>query len=771
MRAKGFTVKAISQVAIIILISSLAGCGGGGGGGAAVPTGVPTGGGGTTTTAAPSITSFTAASSTIPAGGATTLTAVFADGTGIVNNGVGTVTSGVAVSVNPAVTTTYTLTVTNSVGATATASNMVTVLAAPTPILLTFGTASLPYAGTVASRTNGYYRITGLTPGNRYALNVTTTNYPQITYYSDAYMTQIKCDPNVSSTLCILEPQGTDIYIRIWNSSFNTSTVGIDVTHVSAPTQFEGTWTMPTVLDITVPGMMPHVGKTDTYNSYYTIKGLTVGQKYTFWLQSMTADAWLSTLDPVAHTRVGGLCAPDKTWITGFQFPESCTWVATNTQITFAVANTSGTAGAAYILRVDAAVASEGSKATPVTLAYAGGKVTAAGRVAAAGTSYYHVTGLTAGTNYLVSMAGIARSIQSTTYDPPTIQPYSVDLTYTTTSACAASVEVLGTFQCEVAATGTDLYFTVTGPAQYSGMTYNLTVSPVPVAEGNPTAVALTTAQLPYNGQVNQTTSGLLNYLYSNYIVSGLAANTNYQVSLKSMTGTASLSAWATSSGVIDCMTTSDTTTSCSVSSGTGGAINIRVGASSNIYGQYAGALYSLDVKPAFQLSAGATYTDTSGTTTFAGTAIPDPGPTNLAVSPLLIPITVGGSAVTSISDVTVEYFITHGYAPHLTINLIAPDGTVVPLVARNTLIATMGGSGFLGTQLNDYAPVRLDRADGGSPFATEPYNGVFRPRLPLHMLRGKNANGTWTLSILDDQYTNISGQTGAYRAWGISFR
>jgi hypothetical protein len=75
----------------------------------------------------PVITSFTAASSTIVQGNSTTLTAVFSNGTGgtaTVDNGVGAVTSGTPVSVMPATTTTYTLTVKN--GATTPASTSAT---------------------------------------------------------------------------------------------------------------------------------------------------------------------------------------------------------------------------------------------------------------------------------------------------------------------------------------------------------------------------------------------------------------------------------------------------------------------------------------------------------------------------------------------------------------------------------------------------------------------------------------------------------------------
>ena len=85
-----------------------------------------------TVVAPASITTFTAAKPTLTSGQATTLTAVFAGGTASVNHGIGSVTTGVAVSTgNLAATTTYTLTVTNAAGDAATATATVTVVAAP----------------------------------------------------------------------------------------------------------------------------------------------------------------------------------------------------------------------------------------------------------------------------------------------------------------------------------------------------------------------------------------------------------------------------------------------------------------------------------------------------------------------------------------------------------------------------------------------------------------------------------------------------------------
>lgn len=76
---------------------------------------------------APVISSFKAASPTIPTGSSTTLTAVFSNGTGSIDNALGAVASGTPKTVTPTSTTTYTLTVTNVAGTSVTASATVTV--------------------------------------------------------------------------------------------------------------------------------------------------------------------------------------------------------------------------------------------------------------------------------------------------------------------------------------------------------------------------------------------------------------------------------------------------------------------------------------------------------------------------------------------------------------------------------------------------------------------------------------------------------------------
>ena len=96
--------------------------------------------GGSSSSSDPGISNFSATSTTIAVGSSVNLTVEFVGGTGVINNGIGEVTSGAAISVSPATTTTYNLTVTNSAGSIAVTSFVtVTVVAG---IIESFSTAS-----------------------------------------------------------------------------------------------------------------------------------------------------------------------------------------------------------------------------------------------------------------------------------------------------------------------------------------------------------------------------------------------------------------------------------------------------------------------------------------------------------------------------------------------------------------------------------------------------------------------------------------------------
>ena len=115
---------------------------------------------------APAITSFSAGAGEILAGTSTTLTAVFSGGTGVITPGNLTVVSGTPVSVKPAATTTYTLTVTPPVSSAIT--QQVTVKVDPVPVIGSFSASKNPIAsGSSTDLTAVFSGGTGvITPGN-----------------------------------------------------------------------------------------------------------------------------------------------------------------------------------------------------------------------------------------------------------------------------------------------------------------------------------------------------------------------------------------------------------------------------------------------------------------------------------------------------------------------------------------------------------------------------------------------------------------------------
>jgi endonuclease G len=95
----------------------------------------------------PSITRFTVSPSTVTTGGSATLAAVFANGSGSIDQGIGAVPSGVGVSTGALSSTrTYTLSVTGS-GITATAQVTVSVAAPPAEVTAVYMGNPLPTAG------------------------------------------------------------------------------------------------------------------------------------------------------------------------------------------------------------------------------------------------------------------------------------------------------------------------------------------------------------------------------------------------------------------------------------------------------------------------------------------------------------------------------------------------------------------------------------------------------------------------------------------------
>jgi len=121
----------------------------------------------TTILALPVISAFTAANSPITSGTATTLSAVFTGGTGTIDKGIGSIDTGVAVPTGKlSASLTFTLTVTNTLGASVTSQVQVAVVPAPSITGFDAGTATISAGGTT-SLTGSFTNGTGvITPGN-----------------------------------------------------------------------------------------------------------------------------------------------------------------------------------------------------------------------------------------------------------------------------------------------------------------------------------------------------------------------------------------------------------------------------------------------------------------------------------------------------------------------------------------------------------------------------------------------------------------------------
>lgn len=178
----------------------------------------------------PTISSFTPGASTIEATTSTTLTASFAGGTGTISPGNLQVTSGTAVTVSPAATTTYTLTVTPPVG-TINATQTATITVVPVPVISSFGaTSNTVTSGGSIQFTAVFANGAGvITPGN-----VVVNSGQQVIVTAPTTTSQI----TQAYTLTVSPPVGTIDATQTVNITVNPGGASISSFNAN-PTQIE----------------------------------------------------------------------------------------------------------------------------------------------------------------------------------------------------------------------------------------------------------------------------------------------------------------------------------------------------------------------------------------------------------------------------------------------------------------------------------------------------------------------------------------------------
>jgi subtilisin-like proprotein convertase family protein len=161
---------------------------------------------------------------------------------------------------------------------------------------------------------------------------------------------------------------------------------------------------------------------------------------------------------------------------------------------------------------------------------------------------------------------------------------------------------------------------------------------------------------------------------------------------------------------------------------------------------QSAPGAYTLTVDSAVTSTSGATLAaNYQNTFSLEGTVSPDAVYQFSTTNPIGVPdvsqmstsLTVSQSIV--IGKVTVSVNIVNSVDSKMELVLQAPDGTNVVLAD----LAGGNGTNFNGTVFDDASGTPIQSGEG-------PFTGSYRPQSALSALIGKNAQGTWRLSVVD---------------------
>ena len=270
------------------------------------------GGGGGTQSQQPYIASFTAGANNIQAGTSTTLTAVFGNGSGVITPGNISVTSGTAVTVTPASTTTYTLTVTGSSGTTpVTLTTPIVVYPAPVITSFTASSNQIELGSSItltANFTGGTGVITG--PGN---FSTSVSSGQQLSVTPPATTTPATDTYTLTVTPVVGPTTAKTVSVTVYPvpaiTSFTASPNSVVAgSNVSLTATFSGGTGLITPGNITVASGNPVSVSTAGITTYTTTYTLTVTPGGTPPVGSAITQTTTATLDPAVTVCKSASC-------------------------------------------------------------------------------------------------------------------------------------------------------------------------------------------------------------------------------------------------------------------------------------------------------------------------------------------------------------------------------------------------------------------------------------------------------------------------------
>ena len=397
------------------------------------------------------------------------------------------------------------------------------------PVQIAYGTTDLPRDSQVDTD-KSYYQITGLTPGETYAIIVTNMDTPYSAGFY-VYDDVTKFGSNVYGDYpCYRYPQaGKDVYCAVkavssslWVMMDGNSWGGAQGSGFTLNADLAN---LAETYDVSNPmifgtNVLPHAGQVDERSSSYLITGLEPNELYKVTLTNLTGDVDMH-VDPT-YIYGGHYCSSLNTGTTD----EECIEQASSEgRLVITVDGSKTFYGGRFTLGVSAGARSEGSRDNPLTKAADQNELPYSGQTGY-GYSYYKITGLTPGRLHEVTMSNLTNSARLYVFDnggfsiwgsgdtgPQCSSPYG-----STNKLCGAMPNDMG-----------ELYLMVSGSED--GVHYTLDVKPGLQAQGtvaSPYLLDYSGSDLPHSGTVDWTASY--------YRVTGLTRRTGYYITLTNNT-------------------------------------------------------------------------------------------------------------------------------------------------------------------------------------------------------------------------------------------
>lgn len=380
-------------------------------------------------------------------------------------------------------------------------------------------TSTMPYSNTMPADLSGYYRISGLTPGNRYSFSLVlpSGSDSDLFAYQDGFVSQACSSTyttNGSDELCSFTAASDSAWIKIRGNEGGA--FELTMTDNGLGRSYTSSGSIGGEVELTLSSASS--SEVDYTASYYHISGLDSAKQYRTvveptWYDDnvdiyVYSDASYSnqlcsatSVEPKTEVCLSGTSASGELWI----------------KVDGSVAHNE--LGQDYSIRVDTYYPNEGSSSDRVQLSFGAGNILHTGTVDTK--SYYQINGLVAGQSYVVDIKLIDNTLTDFTVAGANPQGYF-------TADCEGSVSgELLTCIAEAKSDGT-LGVIVENDYLYTGAGFEMSVSlSTYQSEGTsdaPLNLAFGSVDLPHSGTIG----GAPSY----YVITGLTIDQAYTISM-----------------------------------------------------------------------------------------------------------------------------------------------------------------------------------------------------------------------------------------------